>query len=155
MSAEIVVYDASPLIVFQQVGQLDLLRALFDRAVVPTAVAREVAPSLGVLPGWIEVRPAFTSSEISPMLHAGERAAISLAAQLGADFVILDDLAGRKAAARLGLATTGSLGLLVRAKRAGVIREATPLMDAMIEAGLFVSDALYRQILSVAGGTDR
>lgn len=154
MSADTAVYDASPLIVFHQVGQLDLLRALFDHAYVPTAVAGEVAPSVGVLPSWIEVHPVFTSPAISPLLHAGERAAISLAVQLGADFVILDDLAGRKAAERMGLAATGSLGLLVRAKRDGVIREVNPLMDAMIAAGLFVSDALYRQILSIAGESD-
>jgi predicted nucleic acid-binding protein len=154
VSADTAVFDASPLIVFQQVGQLDLLRALFDRAVVPTAVAEEVAPSLGVLPSWIEVHPVFTNPAISALLHAGERAAISLAVQLGADFVILDDLAGRKAAERIGLAATGSLGLLVRAKRGGMIREVNPLMDAMIAAGLFVSDGLYHRILSIAGESD-
>lgn len=151
MSADSAVYDASPLIVFHQVGQLDLLRALFDHAYVPTVVVREVAPSLGVLPDWVEIHHAFTIPTISPSLHPGERAAISLAVQLGADFVILDDLSGRKAAERIGLTATGSLGLLVRAKRDGLIRSVNPLMDLMIASGFFVSDALYRQILSLAG----
>ncbi len=151
MSTGTAVYDASPLIVFHQVGQLELLRALFDHASVPVAVAREVAPSLGELPGWIEVHQVVTIPVILPSLHAGERAAIALAVQLDADFVVLDDLAGRKAAETVGLTATGSLGLLVRAKRSGVIREVYPLMDAMISSGLYVSDALYRQILSIAG----
>ena len=51
----VVVADASPLIAFQQIGQLHLLQALFTSLLVPPAVAQEVAPSV-IRPSWIVER---------------------------------------------------------------------------------------------------
>jgi predicted nucleic acid-binding protein len=73
---------------------------------------------------------------------------------VSADVVVLDDLAGRTMAAELGLVAVGSFGLLVRAKRSGLISEVRPLMEAMMRHGNFTSDALYRHILSLAGETE-
>ena len=61
------------------------------------------------------------------------------------------DVQGRRVAMGLRLDVVGSLGLLVRAKRAGLIRDVRPIMDAMLSWGLFASDSLYRRILAVAG----
>jgi len=83
-------------------------------------------------------------------LGSGERAAIALAIQLSADFVVLDDLDARSSATDFGLTVIGSLGLLVRAKRSGLIDEVRPLADAMISHGLYASEALYRRILAIA-----
>ena len=145
------VFDASPLIALHQIGHLALPRSLFDQSLVPSTVAGEVAPSVGTLPDWIDVRDDFVVLELPQTLDAGELAAISLAVQISADVVALDDLAGGMMAADLGLTTTGSLGLLVKAKAAGLIDEVRPLMDAMIAHGLYASDTLYRQILAIAG----
>ena len=154
MTIGVAVFDASPLIAFYQVNQLELLRNLFTRNAVPAVVANEVAPSLGVLPRWIEVHEIFGVPSTARTLDVGEQAAIALTIDLSADFVILDDLAGRLTAAGLGLTTVGSLGLLVGAKRAGLITEVRPTMDAMIGDGLFASDLVYRQILELAGEID-
>jgi predicted nucleic acid-binding protein len=145
------VLDASPLIAFQQVDHLELLRGVFDRAFVPPEVAREAAPSLGALPSWIEVRRAAAAPPLSRMLGPGERAAIALAFELSADFIALDDLSARVAATEFDLTVIGSLGLLVRAKERGLISEVRPLMEGMISHGLYASDELRRLILSVAG----
>lgn len=154
MNGERAVLDASPLITFQQTGRLELLRGLFDRALVSAEVAREVAPSLGALPSWIEVRPAAAIPSISRMLGLGERAAIALALQLSAEFIVLDDLSARMVATELGLTVIGSLGLLVRAKERGLIGEVRPLMAAMTSHGLYTSDALRHHILALAGELD-
>ena len=151
MNRDLAVLDASPLISFQQIGRLDLLRGVFDRAVVPPEVAREAAPSLGALPSWIEVRRAAAVPSFSRMLGAGEQAAIALALELAADFIALDDLSARVTATELDLTVIGSLGLLVRAKERGLIGEVRPLMDAMISHGLYASDERRRLILLVAG----
>ncbi len=111
----------------------------------------EVAPSLGTVPDWIDVRADFAALSLARDLDAGELAAISLAMRVSADFVVPDDLAGRLTAAALGLTTVGSLGLLVRAKANGPIDEVRPLMDAMIADGLYTGEGLYRLILSIAG----
>jgi predicted nucleic acid-binding protein len=55
------VLDASPLIAFHHVDQLDLLPELFRDILIPPVVAQEVAPSLGTLPGWIQVQDEFPS----------------------------------------------------------------------------------------------
>lgn len=149
----IAVTDASPLINFHQIDRLDLLRRVFSRVVAPPAVARETAPSLGALPPWIAEGspPAFPQEALA--LDAGEREAIALAVHLSAA-VILDDLAARKIAARLGLLVVGSVGVLLEARRRGYIEVVRPDLDAMIANGLYITDRLYREALQIAGETD-
>lgn len=151
MSSDITVVDASPLIVFHQVGQFDLLRGLFLQILVPTAVALEVVPSLGVLPTWIDERPVMRTLALPEKLDPGERAAIALASQLAADYIVLDDLPARRVATRLGLTVVGSLGLLIRALDYGMIEQVRPVMDQMVDHGLFVTEELYHDILVSAG----
>jgi predicted nucleic acid-binding protein len=144
------VFDAGPLIAFHQVDRLELLRHLFARKIVPPEVAREVEPSLGELPVWMEVKSFRSILTFPRNLGVGERAAIALATEFSADFVVLDDRRARSAAREHRLMPIGSLGLLVSAKRFGLVTEVRPLMDAMISHGLYASDGLYRQILSLA-----
>ncbi len=154
MTTGIAVPDASPLISLYQIDRLELLHGLFERVVVPPAVEREVWPSLGELPLWAERRSVLPPLGFADHLHSGEREAIALAVQLAADLVLMDDLQGRHVATALGLTVVGSLGLLVRAKRVMLIREVRPLMDAMIASGLYASNAVYRQILTIAGESE-
>ena len=155
MTSGVAVSDASPLIALHQIDRLELLHDLFAMTVVPTVVAEEVAPSLGMLPRWIGIQDADRIPPFPRRVDAGERAAIALAIQLASDAVILDDLAGRLAAAELGLRAIGSLGLLVRAKRMRLIEEVRPLMDGMVANGLFTSEQLRFEILNAAGETER
>ena len=155
MMTGVAVSDASPLIALHQIDRLELLHGLFSVTVVPTVVAEEVTPSLGMLPRWIEVQDADRIPPMPRRVDAGERAAIALAVQLASDAVVLDDLAGRLAAVQMGLRAVGSLGLLVRAKRVRLIEEVRPLMDAMVANGLFTSEQLRLEILNAAGETER
>lgn len=154
MSDGVAVSDASPLIAFYQIGQLDALRALFERLIVPPAVVWEVAPSVGALPTWVHVRDVPRPPDLVSHLHVGERETISLAVYLQADFVVMDDRPGRRAAQSLGLDLIGSLGLLVRAQRRGLIRTVRPMMDQLVASGLYASEQLYREILEAAGEAD-
>ena len=154
MTAGTDVSDSSAVIVFHRIGQLDLIRGLFDPVAVPPAVAREVVPSLGALPPWIAVHPIPPNRDLPTSLDDGEREAIALTLHLGADTIVLDERPGRRVAMSLGLDVVGSLGLLVRAKRAGKIRHVRPLVHAMLSAGLYANDVLYRQVLAAAGELD-
>lgn len=151
MSSGTAAFDASPLIVFHQTGHFDLLRGLFLQIVVPMAVAGEVAPSLGRLPSWIDERTVTTTHSLPDKLDHGEREAIILASQLGADFIVLDDLPARRVAARAGLTVVGSLGLLVRARDHGLIANVRPIMDEMMGQGLYATEKLYQEILVAVG----
>lgn len=143
-------FDAGPLIAFYQIDRLDWLNHLFARKLVPPEVAREVEPSLGELPDWIEIQSFRAKLEYPNSLGTGERAAIALAVDLAADFVVTDDRRARSVAKGYGIAPIGSLGLLVRLKRIGLTAEVRPLMDEVILNGLFVSAKVYQEILVLA-----
>jgi len=152
---EIGVFDAGPLIAFHQVNRLELLSHLFVHVVVPSVVAREVAPSLGELPSWISIQDVQSSPSFSRNLGLGESKAIALAMTLAADFLVLDDARARAVATELGISVIGSLGLLVRAKRRGLITVVRPIMDDMIDSGLYASEQVYHDILDAAGESIR
>ena len=144
------VFDAGPLISFSQVDRLELIHQLFARKFVPPAVAYEVEPSLGELPKWIKIQRHSTMLSFPQGLGAGERAAIALAIDVSADYIVMDDRRARSSAKAHGLTPVGSFGLLINAKRNGLIQEVRPLMDAMLSHGLYASEGLYRRILAIA-----
>ena len=84
-------------------------------------------------------------------LDRGEAETLALAVELKADLVLLDEKEGRHAASRLGLHSLGALGILLQAKRLGAVTEVRSLLDALREqAGFFLSDSLYWQVLEQA-----
>lgn len=151
-----VIADSSPLIALERIGRLDLLAALFGTVVVPPAVAREIAAK-GFLATWmIEhqlLEPRDRRLEASS-LGAGEREAITLALQITTDQIILDDEAARRLALSIGLPVTGTLGLLILAKRAGIVDAIRPIVDALIAVEFRVDTNLRTRILATAGELD-
>ena len=91
MTTGVAVTDSSSLIVYHQIGRLDLLGTVFPVIFAPPAVAREITPSLGELPSWVAERQPLATPQAVMALDAGEREAIALAIDLSADAVILDD----------------------------------------------------------------
>jgi uncharacterized protein len=152
VTVDVTVCNASPLIVFHQIGRLELARAVLDSVLIPPAVASEIAPSLGVPPSWVQIWSS--SFALDPMpwwssLDPGEIEAIALALELPAR-VVLDDRLARHAAHELGLSVVGSVGVLLQAHQRGLIDTLRPDLDAMVEAGFHMSRALYREILTIA-----
>ncbi len=64
---------------------------------------------------------------------------------------MLDERRGRRFARSLNLPVVGSVGILVRAKQAGLVSAVRPLLDALLHHGFFLSEAVYRRILEQAG----
>ena len=96
--------------------------------------------------------PAPNRQDGHPSHAAGEAAALALATQLRADLVLLDELRGRAVAARLGVPALGTLGLVVLAKKRGVIVAARPLIaQVRAEGGLWVTDKLVAEVLARIG----
>lgn len=143
-------------------GLLRVLPSLFGRVLIPPGVVGELAtPPAGLivvtpadLP-FADVRAPVDQVRVGALkaeLDAGEAEALALALEVRADLVLIDESAGRAAAASLGLTYTGALGLLVRSKRAGLITEVRPLLDSL-QHGLrfFMDEPLRRLILQLAG----
>ncbi|MBI3058186.1 MAG: hypothetical protein HYY81_02585 [Deltaproteobacteria bacterium] len=96
----IVVSNSSPLISFEQLGKADLLAKLFDKVLIPPAVRQETYEVLP-LPQWAEERSLsqpLAALTLRWRLGNGEREAIALALELQADFLLMDELAGRRVA---------------------------------------------------------
>ena len=68
-----------------------------------------------------------------------------------ADLVIMDDDAAKKTAKFLGLNVTGTLGVLLKAKREGYLEKLEPVMDELIRDGFFISETVKRYVLKEAG----
>ncbi len=154
-----VVSDTSPIVNLAAIGHLHLLRDLFGSLTIPEAVYREIVIEGAGRPGAEEVGAAdwiATRAVQSPHLarafeadvHIGEAEALSLAMEMSADWVLLDEQAARRLAASLGLRHTGLLGVLAKAKERSLISALRPLMDALRrDAGFWISQALYDHVL--------
>ena len=127
----IVVADTSPLNYLVLIGEADLLPKLFGRVVIPQAVFNELHTTGASetvrdwaqnLPVWVEVRQThLTSNALLDILDAGEKEAILLAQELAADLLLVDDRQARQAAVSLGVAITGTIGILDKAAQTGLI----------------------------------
>lgn len=159
----IVVADSGPLILLAKTKRFTLLRDLFGKVIVPETVHREVvvqgAGRAGALEvaqaAWIERVP---DSQAQPLalqqmkVGAGERAALAVALSLHADVVLCDDGRGRRAASQLGVAVTGTLGVLVLAARKGLVDDPLAEMDAAVAAGLRISPASFARAKALVAG---
>ncbi|AJC71341.1 hypothetical protein X802_03565 [Thermococcus guaymasensis DSM 11113] len=146
-----VVSNTSPLIGLSNIGKLGILHEVFGKVFITPAVRREFGEEL---PKWIEVTPPENRplvSALSKLLGAGESEAIALAIDLGADFLILDDLKARKIARELGINVIGTAGVLLLAKKRGIVDEIKPLLTLLVEKGFRISDDVIRVILKAAG----
>ena len=149
-----VVSNSSPLIALARIQRLDLVPAILESALIPPAVAREIAPSVPVLPSWLEVRaPTRALSVVTSRgrLGDGEWEAIALAVELGAGAIVIDDRPARRLAEAAGLNVIGTLGLLLEAKTAGHIGTIRAELDKLLETSFFLSQQLYDQVLRIAG----
>jgi len=84
-------------------------------------------------------------------LGAGERAALTLALALPGSVAIIDELPGRRVAARLGVNVTGTLNVILVAKQLGNVQAVRPILDRLQELRFRVSTALREHILTLAG----
>jgi predicted nucleic acid-binding protein len=85
-------------------------------------------------------------------LDQGEAEGIALALELEADFLLMDEQEGRRAAERFGLKTVGVVGILLEAKARGYLDTIRPSLDALRQtAGFYLGEALYQEVLELAG----
>jgi uncharacterized protein len=158
------VSNTSPVSNLASIGRLELLKSQFSEVLIPSAVAQELAahpdPTTiaaidSALRQWIRIVPP-QDTPLYRMLRrqvdSGEAEAIALAADLKADIVIIDEQEGRVLARQAGLSITGTLGVLLRAKRSGLLQLIKPEIEALrSRTRFFLSASLEAEVLSTAG----
>lgn len=159
----VIVSNASPLINLTRIGRLELLRQLYGELSIPEAVWQEIVVKGTGQPGadevqaatWIKRRAATNRVLVRALqqeLDAGEAEAIALALEMEAELLLMDKHVGRETARHLGLHYTGLIGILIEAKRKGLISAVKPHLDALRDvAGFRVSDLLYERVLQDEG----
>lgn len=160
MSDEVWVINASPLILLGKLGRTVLLEKLARQVIVPQAVFREVVAgatgdaAMQAALGWaaprvqndILVPPAISAWD----LGAGESQVLAHCLASG-HRAVLDDGEARAAAKVHSVLLVGSLGVILRARKAGLIPAARPLVEQLIESGSYLSPDLVRQALLKVG----
>ena len=157
-----IISNATPLIAFAIIGQLELMHRLVDTLMIPEAVAAEISAYTSAKPGyisladepWIKVQPLQSTQQLQlllPTLDRGEAAVIALALERQAKLVLIDELTGRKVAESLQLKVSGSVGLLIQAKQTGKILAIKPLIMDMRAAGIYFSQRFIDRVLLHVG----
>lgn len=159
------VSDTSPILGLAIIGHLELLHEQFGAVFIPQAVLEELkietefrgVPSIqdAIHEDWLQIRQVANTRLVQALaleLDKGEAEAIALAIELETEIVILDEHQGRAKARAMGLRTVGVLGILLRAKQAGRILSLRNVLETLRqEAGFFIAENLYQQILQQAG----
>jgi predicted nucleic acid-binding protein len=156
-----IICNTSPLQYLHQVGALHLLPALVKTIIVPPAVKAELdigrrlslnLPDLESL-SWVAVRPPSSSIALPLVtdLGPGEREVLALALESPDSVCILDDALARQVAKTLQLRITGTLGILIDAKRAGLISAVRPFLDQLQRLRFRLASHTRVAVLQLAG----
>lgn len=163
MPTKPVIINHSPLVALWELGHLALLRALYTKVLMPEEVAEEFLRKEPMTretaldeATWLEVVQLAIPLDDSdyPELERGEAAVLALAAERGARLVIFDDLDARQYAQRLHLTVTGTVGILLEAKKKGLIDVIEPLLTDLRNNGMYLGDAVIVHALQLAGEID-
>lgn len=155
-----IVVNTTPLIALSVAGCVAALAHLYERAIVPREVADEILAGGPSSPGFMELsetpvldvqvdRIQIPAYLINALDH-GEAAVIATALANGIRLVCIDETVGRRIARMSGLTLTGSIGVLIKAKRLGfpvVVRDG---MTRMREHGIWLSETVFAAALSSA-----
>jgi len=157
----IIVSDTTPLSELAKVGQLNLLRDIFGKVIIPQEVYNEVTtgthPAVNLVKSadWIEIIAVRNLKQLSNLkkatnLGAGECAAMILAEELASDQLLMDDLDARRVALSRNLKIIGTIGILLVAKQQGLIPAIKDVLDNLIAEGKHISSRLYEEALLAA-----
>ena len=161
-----VVADAGPLIGLARIGRVSVLTSLFGSVVVRDRVLTELhvdsdrpgarALSAALAAGAIrpQALPEGSAAELARLcllLDAGEASAILLAEQIKCRFLLIDERRGRQIARARGVPVVGLAGVLLAAKRSGLLPSVASTLADLSREGYRLSDALVSEVLRLAG----
>jgi hypothetical protein len=156
-----VVGDSGPLIALAIIGQLELLPRLYRRVIIPHTVWHEITVQGAGLPGalevsritWLDIQRVESQQlqSLAILVDRGEAEAIALAMDNPGSTVLLDDAQARRVAERFGVDRIGTLGILRRAKNAGLLRAIKPYVEQLQTSGIFMRQSLIDAVLRDVG----
>lgn len=147
MKREIVIADASCLIVLQNIQELSLLQKLFGEVFI----TQEVGAEFGLdLPEWIktkEVQNKIQQNALNLILDKGEASSIALSLETDNSLLIIDEKKGRRIAQELELKIIGTLGVILQTKERALVYSIEDLLAKLENADFRISQTLKAKIL--------
>lgn len=145
-----IVSDTSCFIILTNIGELDLLQRTFGEIITTKEVLQEFGEEL---PNWIIVKSAtdkYRQQILETQVDRGEASAIALALEFPESIIILDDYKARKVAENLGLEITGTIGVIIIAKKRGIINSIKPYLEKIRATNFRLSEEIEKQALKEA-----
>lgn len=149
-----IIPDTSCLIALDNIGLLDILKSLYNEILIPEEVKIEFGLSL---PSWIKVykfdkKLLHIAKLLLPLgLGKGETEILLCGLEKEDSVVVLDDKRARKVAQELGIRYTGTLAILIKAKKVGLIGQLKPILNKLEQSGFRISPSLKQKALELAG----
>lgn len=153
-----VVSNTTPIISLLKIGKLEILKDLYEEIYIPQEVFSEIEAGKNKKyylnlqeVEWIRIEQIQDKKSVAYFLDLdkGEAEAIMLATESEADLILLDEALGRYHAKHAGLKVTGTIGILIKAKKQGLISELKPLLFELREKGVWLSESLIEKILEL------
>jgi predicted nucleic acid-binding protein len=116
-------------------------------------ITKEVVEEYGALPDWLNIETTTDRQkdwELPAYLGAGEVSCIELASVVDNPLLVIDDRRARKVAEERGIECVGSLGVLLLAKREGVIDSVKSILGLIMQTNFHVSDKILTHTLRLA-----
>lgn len=161
---KIVVSDTTAITHLAKIDALNLLQKLYIEILIPEAVSSELVQVKRTQPGalqvlnsnWIKVVKIKNQKVVHKLmrhLDLGESEAIALSIELQSDVLIIDEIAGRTVAKKLGRNIIGMVEVLIEAKKKRHIQSVKPYLDKLHNTGIRMSEELYQLALKISGET--
>ena len=157
-----IVSNTTPISNFLHLDQMEILKTIFKELHVPMAVHSEIEVYFSGDYQWqkcldedfiikTEVQTSRKIQELLIHLHMGEAEALCLCIENNAQLCLLDDKDARIVARLNNIPVSGTLGVLIKAKKMGIIESVKELMDRLrTDHHYWVNDAMYNKVLSLS-----
>jgi len=157
-----IVSNTTPISNFLHLGQMEILKTIFKELHVPMAVHSEIEAYFSGDDQWqkcldegfiirTEIQTSPKIKELMIHLHMGEAEALCLCIENNAKLCLLDDKDARIIARLNNIPISGTLGVLMKAKKMGIIESVKDLMDRLrTDHHYWINDAMYNKVLSLS-----
>ncbi len=145
-----IISDTSCFIILSNIGEIELLHKIYGEIITTQCIADEYGEAL---PEWVKiatVNDKFTQQLLELQIDKGESSAIALALETPNCTIILDDFKARKIAETLGIKYTGTLGVIIKAKKEAIILSIKPILEKMKLTNFRFSPEIELQALKEA-----
>jgi predicted nucleic acid-binding protein len=149
-----IISNTTCIMVLDNAGSINILRELYGTITITEEVFQEFGK---VVPDWIKVVKVKNSNYtkiLEQFMDLGEASTIALNIETENSKMIIDDMKARKFSNKMNLNYTGTVGVLLRAKECGIIKNITEILTLLKLNGFRISEEVERKALILAGEFD-